>query len=144
MGLTPTTPQKAAGWRTDPAQLCLIGDAPYIAEAVPFEDPSDPGFAQCEHKLSVQLDSVYGARSLARGRLYVGQDRALAIEEELRNREQRGGVSFRQREDGVMTPLDIRFRPLTLQEREEREELEATRAAPSIDVEESVPPAENE
>lgn len=130
-----------AFWRSDPAHLCLIGEAPFIAEAIPFEDPADPGFAQCEHKLSAQIDSVYGARSLARGRLYVGQDRALVIEEELRNREQRGVVTFRQREDGVLTPLDIRFRPLTP---EEREELEATRAAPLMDLEGSEPPAENE
>ncbi|MEL6708176.1 MAG: GDYXXLXY domain-containing protein [Pseudomonadota bacterium] len=100
--------------------LCLIGDAPTIVEAIPFENVSAPGFEQCEHKLSVQPGSVYGYDSLTRGRLYVGQDRALELEEGLRDREQIGIVTFRQREDGVLTPLDIRFRPLTAEELEER------------------------
>jgi len=105
--------------------LCLIGDPPMIVEVIRFDSPTDPGFDQCEHKLSVQPGSVYGYSSLERGRLYVGQDRALELEEGLRDREQRGIVTFRQRKDGVLTPLDIRFRPLTAQEREERERTQA-------------------
>ncbi|MEM6585863.1 MAG: GDYXXLXY domain-containing protein [Pseudomonadota bacterium] len=101
--------------------LCLIGDPPLIAEAIAFDDPTDPLFEQCEHKLSVQPGSVYGYASLSQGRLYVGQDRALELEENLRETDQRGLVTFRQREDGVLTPLDIRFRPLTEDEREDRE-----------------------
>ena len=105
--------------------LCLIGDPPFIVEAIRFDDPFDPAFEQCEHKLSVQPGSVYGYASLSRGRLYVGQDRALELEEGLRDREQIGIVTFRQREDGVLTPLDIRFRPLTDEEAEERNRLRA-------------------
>ncbi|NQX93458.1 MAG: GDYXXLXY domain-containing protein, partial [Erythrobacter sp.] len=86
-----------------PSYLCLIGDPPAIAEALEFEDVSDPLFEQCEHKLIVQPGSVYGYGSLAQGRLYVGQDRALELEEGLRERDQRGIVTFRQREDGVLT-----------------------------------------
>ena len=104
--------------------LCLIGEAPVIAEALLIDDPTDPLFEQCEHKLSVQPGSVYGYDSLFEGRLYVGQDRALELEEGLRNRDQRGIVTFRQREDGVLTPLSIRFRPLTAEEEEERARLQ--------------------
>lgn len=103
------------------SHLCLIGDPPVIAEAIPFNDPSDPMFEQCEHKLSVQPGSVYGYASLARGRLYVGQDRARALDEGLRERGQRGIVTFRQREDGVLTVQSIRFRPLTAEEEAERD-----------------------
>jgi hypothetical protein len=104
-----------------PPHLCLIGDPPLIVEAIRFDDPNDPGFVQCEHKLSVQPNSVYGNRSLNRGRLYVGQERASQIEQELRKTDQRGIVSFRQRDDGVLSVLDIRFRPLTDAERAQRE-----------------------
>lgn len=103
------------------SHLCLIGDPPVIAEAIPFEDPSDPMFEQCEHKLSVQPGSVYGYASLARGRLYVGQDRARELDKGLREGGQRGIVTFRQREDGVLTVQSIRFRPLTAEEEAERE-----------------------
>ncbi|MEM7702717.1 MAG: GDYXXLXY domain-containing protein [Pseudomonadota bacterium] len=108
--------------------LCLIGDAPTIVEAIPFEDATDPEFERCKHKLSVQPGSVYGYDSLNRGRLYVGQERALELEEGLRDREQIGIVTFRQRDDGVLTPLDIRFRPLTDEGQEERDALRSEEA----------------
>ena len=103
--------------------LCLIGDPPVIAEAIPFDDPSDPRFEACEHKLSVQPGSVYGYASLARGRLYVGQERARALQEGLLETggdepQRRAVVTIRQREDGVLTPLDIHFRPATNDGRE--------------------------
>ena len=100
--------------------LCLTGAAPKIYEAIAFDDPSNPAFQACEHKLNVQPGSVYGYDSLTRGRLYVGQDRALILEDELADRDQRGLVTIRVSPEGVLTPQDIRFRPLTAQEREER------------------------
>ena len=103
-----------------------------IAEAIPFDDPSDPMFEQCEHKLSFQPGSVYGYASLARGRLYVGQERALELEEGLRERSQRGIVTFRQRDDGVLTVQSIRFRPLTAEEEAERDR---PRGGTVVDVE---------
>ncbi|MEL6738861.1 MAG: GDYXXLXY domain-containing protein [Pseudomonadota bacterium] len=108
-------------WQRAPQALCLIGDAPEIVEAIAYESEFDAGFEACEHKLIAQAGSIYGSISLARGRLYVGQDRAKAIEEELRNRDQRGIVTIRQREDGVLTALDIRFRPLSEDELAERD-----------------------
>ncbi len=103
--------------------LCLMGDPPVITEAIAFDDPSDPLFEGCGHKLSVQPGSVYGYASLSRGRLYVGQERALELEQGLRETDQRGIVTFRQRKDGVPTPLDIRFRPLTPEEKRERDRM---------------------
>ena len=104
-----------------PQALCLIGEAPEIAEAIGYDSEFDPEFEMCEHKLIAQAGSVYGSRSLRQGRLYVGQERAKAIEEELRNRDQRGIVTIRQREDGVLTALDIRFRALSEEELAERD-----------------------
>ena len=64
---------------------------------------------------------VYGWEGLGTGRLYIGQERAAQLEEELRNRDQRGIVTIRQREDGSFTPISIRFRPLTAAEKAERD-----------------------
>ncbi|MEM7688648.1 MAG: GDYXXLXY domain-containing protein [Pseudomonadota bacterium] len=130
----------------EPLYLCLIGEPPVIEEAVPYASPYDPGFEACEHSLRVQPGSVYGYSSLTRGRLYVGQDRAAALDEQLRDREQLGIVSFRQRDDGVLTPLDIRFRPLTEQELEERERTRAAdvvidQARETAEAQEPSPPA---
>ncbi|MEL6486900.1 MAG: GDYXXLXY domain-containing protein [Pseudomonadota bacterium] len=108
-------------WQRAPQALCLIGEAPEIAEAIVYDSEFDPEFEMCEHKLIAQAGSVYGSGSLARGRLYVGQERARAIQEELRNRDQRGIVTIRQREDGVLTALGIRFRPLSEEELAERD-----------------------
>jgi hypothetical protein len=69
--------------------------------------------------------TVYGANALTVGRLYIGQDRAAALEEQLRNRDQRGIVTIRQREDGSFTPISIRFRPLTAAEIAERDAQDA-------------------
>lgn len=107
-----------------PEALCLEGAAPRIDRAV----VPARGAAPCAHPLTADADAVYGLSALSRGRLYMGQDRALALEEELRNRDQRGLVTIRQREDGSFTPLAIRFRPLTPAEIAERDALDAQRA----------------
>lgn len=99
-----------------PQSLCLEGTAPRItrvtvrAEGVP-----------CAHPLTVPKGGVYGASALSRGRLYLGQARAEAMQQQLRSRDQRGIVTIRQREDGSFTPIAIRFRPLTPEERAARD-----------------------
>lgn len=105
---------------SSPQYLCLIGNSPIIAQAIAYDGPTDPGFDQCEHKLIAQHSSVYGYDSLSRGRLYVGQARAQLLEQGLGDFDQRAIVRFRQRADGVLTPLEIRFRPLEPAELEER------------------------
>ena len=114
-----------------PEALCLKGTAPRI-ERVTLSKAD----AACAYLLKADQDHVYGDNSLGRGRLYVGQDRARALEEQLQNRDQRGIVTIRQREDGSFTPVGIRFRPLTAAEIAERdapgEEAEDLRPPPPI------------
>ena len=111
-----------------PQVLCLAGEAPRI-------DKVEIGRANsgCAHPVHANSMDVYGVDGLTRGRLYIGQDRAAQLEEQLRNRDQRGIVTIRQREDGSFTPVSIRFRPLTAQEITER-------AAQNERAEEPAPP----
>jgi hypothetical protein len=96
--------------------LCLEGKAPDIAKVMALKDGQ-----ACDHPVRAGRDGVYGSDGLFTGRLYIGQARASALEEQLRGRDQRGIVTIRQREDGSFTPVAIRFRPLTPQERAERD-----------------------
>lgn len=96
--------------------ICLEGEAPRIARAVVQETG-----AACAHPLRAAQSGVYQGEGLSRGRLYIGQSRAAQLEEQLRNRDQRGIVTIRQREDGSFTPVAIRFRPLTPAEIAERD-----------------------
>lgn len=108
--------------------LCLEGTPPQLDRArllLPDE--------ACDHPLRADESGVYGTSALAQGRLYVGQGRAAALEEELRNRDQRGIVTIRQREDGSFTPVGIRFRPLTPEEIADRD-------APPESIRPSAPP----
>ncbi|MDP4604911.1 MAG: hypothetical protein NWS68_02000 [Erythrobacter sp.] len=91
--------------------LCLEGQAPAIAQVT-----AHSASTICAHPLHTPGVSNYGPDALRVGRLYIGQDRAAALEEQLRNRDQRGIVTIRQREDGRFTPVSIRFRPLTAEE----------------------------
>lgn len=114
-----------------PEALCLEGDAPRLTRAV-MASASRP----CAHPLRSDGTGVYGYDALWRGRLYVGQDRARRLEESLRNRDQRGIVTIRQRDDGSFTPISIRFRPLNAAEMAERdaqnERAEALSPPPAI------------
>lgn len=100
--------------------LCLEGNPPTLTRVTASLLPRD-----CAHPLSADASGVYGSEGLMRGRLYLGQDRASALEQQLRNRDQRGIVTIRQREDGSFTPISIRFRPLTAAERAERDRRDA-------------------
>jgi hypothetical protein len=95
--------------------LCLSGTAPKLAKAVPVE--SEAGLATCAHPLRAEADHVYGLTSLERGRLYLDQYKAAMVGAQLADRDQRGMVTIRQRDDGSFTPIAIRFRPLTAEER---------------------------
>jgi hypothetical protein len=94
--------------------LCLKGKAPVLALVT-------HDLRACAHPVRIPQGGVYGWDSLLRGRLYIGQERAQQLEEQLRNRDQRGIVTIRQREDGSFTPIAIRFRPLTPAEIAERD-----------------------
>jgi hypothetical protein len=111
-----------------PVALCLEGTAPVISRVIAHSTMPD-----CAHPVMPRASDVYGVGGLVRGRLYLGQDRATALQEQLRDTDQRGIVRLRQRDDGSFTPVGIRFRPLTPAERAERD-------APSERAGESPPP----
>lgn len=93
-----------------PASLCLEGQAPVIARV------TTAGGQTCAHPLRAGAGDVYGGYGLTRGRLYLDQYKAAMTDAQLRDRDQRGIVTIRQREDGSFTPVSIRFRPLTPEE----------------------------
>ncbi|WP_086619293.1 GDYXXLXY domain-containing protein [Erythrobacter tepidarius] len=96
--------------------LCIEGSAPRIARVSLLKAD-----AACAHRLIAHPGHVYGASALERGRLYVGQERAMALQQRLQQPDQRGIVTIRLREDGSFTPVSIRFRPLTQDEIAARE-----------------------
>lgn len=104
-------------WATGPGPeaLCIEGTAPRI-ERVTLSKAD----AACAHLLKADRSNVYDV-SLGNGRLYIGQERARQLQEQLQNRDQRGIVTIRQRDDGSFTPIAIRFRPLTPAEIAERD-----------------------
>lgn len=105
--------------RDVPLGLCLEGDAPTLVRVVAANTAAERG--ACDHPLRADTTRDYGESALISGRLYIGQDRASALEGQLANRDQRGIVTIRQREDGSFTPIAIRFRPLTPAEIAERD-----------------------
>jgi len=107
---------KTRDFAAQPGALCLDGKAPNVERVTERQ----PGQA-CPHALNADGGGVYGPNALMNGRLYLGQARAEALQERLRNRDQRGIVTIRQRDDGSFTPLSIRFRPLTPAEIAERD-----------------------
>lgn len=107
-------------WERDPIErLCLSGNAPVIDSAVRIENDAEA--AQCTNLAVANPYAVYGYEGLRRGRLYVSQDRAREIGEAMRETDQIGIVRVRVRDDGTVTPVDIRFRPLTSEEMADRD-----------------------
>jgi hypothetical protein len=98
-----------------PQMLCLEGAAPALARVTADSE------GVCAHPIRADATGVYGWEGLTRGRLYLGQDRAMALQGELQERDQRGIVTIRQRKDGSFTPISIRFRPLTTAEQADRD-----------------------
>jgi hypothetical protein len=117
-----------------PPVLCLAGKPPRLDEVFMAGNSE-----VCTNPLRAAPDDVYGLSGLERGRLYVGQERAMKLQQELQKADQRGIVTIRQREDGSFTPIAIRFRPLTPAEIAERdaqsEGAEDLRLPPPIMVE---------
>lgn len=99
-----------------PEALCLEGTAPRLARVRPAG-----ASAPCPHRVLASRAEGEGWDRLMRGRLYVDQNKAAMLEQQLQRPDQRGMVTIRQRADGSFTPIAIRFRPLTPAEREARE-----------------------
>jgi hypothetical protein len=92
-------------------KLCLEGRAPAITRVT-----AQSASANCDHPLRAPVVSNYGPDALRVGRLYIGQERAAQLQQQLQNRDLRGIVTIRQRADGSFTPISIRFRQLTPEE----------------------------
>jgi hypothetical protein len=99
-----------------PSELCLHGAAPRLDRVtVPA-----PG-TRCAHLArAADADSGYPT-GLSVGRVYIPQTRSAELTRKLTDPELRGFVVLRQREDGTITPRELRFRPLTAAERQARE-----------------------
>jgi hypothetical protein len=110
-------------------QFCIEGDAPVIERIVPTDDLS-----ACAHPARASNSSISGPTGLLRGRLYIAQTRSSELQEKLADRDLRGIVRIRQREDGLITPQEITFRPLTAEERAAREQPDETAPPPPIEI----------
>lgn len=102
-----------------PQRLCLEGTPPRQYRARVMATASEQ--AACAHPLRAPDAGIYGTQGLMRGRLYLGQDRAAALEQGMRDRDRRAVVTIRQREDGSFSVIGLRLRPLTAAERAERD-----------------------
>lgn len=86
--------------------LCLDGEPPRIARVYrPDGDGCNGSFVRA----SGGWNDPEGG--LASGRLYVSQARAAELQRRLADPALQGVVRIRLRDDGHITPLDIRFRP---------------------------------
>ena len=68
-----------------PSALCLEGAAPVIDRVT-----THAAFPSCAHPVMARASDIYGLDGLFRGRLYLGQNRAEALQSELQDRDQRG------------------------------------------------------
>lgn len=99
-----------------PAELCLHGAAPRL-ERVTLPAPG----TRCTHLArAADADDGY-PMGLTMGRVYIAQTRSEELTRQLTDPDLRGFVVLRQREDGTITPRELRFRPLTGAERRARE-----------------------
>ena len=108
------------------AELCLHGAAPRL-DRVSRPAPGSP----CTHRARAGDADGYYPMGLSMGRVYIPQTRSEELTRNLGNPDLRGFVLLRQREDGTITPRELRFRPLTEAERQARE---ADRTPPEIEI----------
>lgn len=93
------------------SRLCIEGTAPVIAKTSPV---MLKGYREddCEHQLVRAPEVAHEAiRGLDSGILYVSQERARELQKKLWDPKLQGAVRIRVRDDGLITPLDIVFRP---------------------------------
>lgn len=93
------------------AKLCITGRSPII-ERVTVQNYYEAGAsAECAHPVRARNDTKSDIRGLESGILYVPQARASALEKQLADPKLQGVILIRVRDDGLITPVDIRFRP---------------------------------
>lgn len=84
--------------------LCIVGTPPSMEALVPVEQGSS-----CSYPVRSDFSDVYGEFGLVRGRVYIPQTKARELQDQLRDPKLRGYVQIRQRADGHITPLELRF-----------------------------------
>ena len=67
--------------------------------------------SECENPARADYSDVYGENELIIGRIYVPQTQATELEDKLRDPELDAYVLVRQRDDGKITPRELRFEP---------------------------------
>lgn len=102
--------------------LCIEGRAPNITKTIIVERDEQ---ADCTHKVRHPDDDM---TDLINGRFYVPQTRAAGYEDKLRDPKLQSIMRVRIREDGLMTPKSLHFRPLTAAEIKARAEREVREA----------------
>jgi hypothetical protein len=102
-GLDPKIEVASAG------ELCLIGTAPRIVRTE--QGPLDGG--PCANRVAAvdRGSSALRGNGLDGGILYVAQTQTRRLERQLADPKLQGVVRIRLREDGMITPLRITFRP---------------------------------
>lgn len=90
--------------------LCIRGSAPVIERVTPAS-------GECEYRLRADQ----GTGNLASGRYYIAQTRAREFERAIADPEQVAILQFRLRNDGLIVPRGIEFRPATRTERRARQ-----------------------
>jgi hypothetical protein len=91
---------QATAFTAPTGDLCLTGTAPTIARV-------RPATGDCPHRLRADQ----GTGNLASGRYYVAQVRARELERGLADPNQIAILRFRLRDDGLIVPRGIEFRP---------------------------------
>jgi GDYXXLXY protein len=116
----PGLPEDAQMFGT--SKLCITGTAPVI------QSVAETGFGLhdlekfCPNLVRAQAGTREDIRGLETGILYVSQGSAKALEKQLADPKLQGILMFRARDDGLITPIDMRFRPFTPEELKRREE----------------------
>jgi hypothetical protein len=94
-------------------RLCITGAAPNI-QSVSAPDYAEHGPEKtCTNIVRAQAETQQDINGLRTGILYVSQDRAKALEKQLADTKLQGILRIRVRDDGLVIPIDIRFRQLT-------------------------------
>lgn len=95
----------------DPASqqaLCIEGVAPNIRRATAFDSSMKQ---RCAIVVRATLGTRREIQGLSTGILYASQERALALQDKMRDPKLQGLIKVRIRPDGVMRPIDMAFRP---------------------------------
>ena len=109
------------------SRFCIEGRPPRIERIVPVPDDD-----RCRFLAEARGVNLQPGSGLWQGRLYVPQARAAELEAKLRDPNLRALVVIRLREDGLVTPRELRFRPLTAQERLSRDAESAPGGTPAL------------